>query len=96
MSEPVKHSSTDSIFVSEVAMKNKKAIAQGIVKGHNYGRKYPKHRTSGGYQDDAEFFRVSNNYAKAHGITLAELNHFFETGERPKRLSNVSSNKQDE
>lgn len=64
---------------------DKKAIAQGIARWHKNGRKYYKHHTSGGFGDDAEYFNKTKNYAREHDITIAELEHFFETGERPKR-----------
>lgn len=64
---------------------SKKEIAQGIARGTTKGRKYYRHHTSGGFGDDAEYFNKTKNFARNHDITLAELEHFFETGERPKR-----------
>lgn len=68
-----------------MAIDKKKAIAQGIARGMNKGRKYYKHHTSGGFTDDLEWYNATKSYAKEHDISVAELEHFFETGERPKR-----------
>lgn len=59
-----------------------KATRMVTAKKSLRGRVYQQHHKSGGYMDDAQFSNAIRNYAKAHNTTVADLEHFFETGRR--------------